>query len=90
MKNENLVLFHFSFLLKTENSFGNLFFKIPFSFFYKNENENFWISLFNLLLSFFIFATYLLTANSCKSSFCPVQLAADCKPGVNLIKLLHL
>ena len=35
-----LVNFHFSFLLKIENDFSNPSFKIHFSFFRKNENEN--------------------------------------------------
>ena len=43
MKNENFS--SFSFLLKIENDLRNLSFKIHFSFFRKNENENFFISV---------------------------------------------
>jgi len=39
-----LVHFHFSLLLKIEKDFSNPSFKINFSFFRKNENENFSIS----------------------------------------------
>jgi len=42
---ENFSSFQFSFLLKIENDFSNPSFKIHFSFFYKNENEHFSISL---------------------------------------------
>ena len=46
MKNENFS--SFSFLLKIENDFSNPSYKISFSFFHKNENENFSLSFIKI------------------------------------------
>ena len=49
MRNENLVHFHFSFLLKIKTNFSTHFSTFIFNFFVKNENEDCAVSFFKFL-----------------------------------------